>query len=166
MGLIEILSKRGTLHLRANTEDSATVSKMFHLKKAPCNSFMVVFFIVKIIQHKPNQWMLKQKSNVSRAAPLTRSFRAPSKSSKEIKTWFPVVSASVSWECDFTVPHKCTANCSDIPTRFLAGLSSFGFPNQKHLLQRTASVICSRPFQLWPCEHRLQTLYGVTPCPA
>lgn len=40
-----------------------------------------------------------------------------------------------------------------------------GFPNQEHLLQRSASMICSRPFQLWPCEHRLQTLWHNTlPC--
>ena len=62
------------------------------------------------------------------------------------------------WNFNFTVSHRCSANCSDIPTHFTAALSSLGFLNQKHLLWRSASMICSKPFQLWPREHELQTL--------
>lgn len=66
-------------------------------------------------------------------------------------------SLHVSWNCNFSESNRWNANCSDIPTQFTAGLFSLGFLNQKHLRQQSLSVICSRPFQLWPCEHGLQT---------
>lgn len=125
----------------------------------------------------------QNKGLMSPEQPLTTSFLTPSKGWRESKTWFPVVEGNKGVAvvhtvhvlyCYYTVcicvlklyVYSITqVQCQLLwhPNTFYSrAFFHLGFLNQEHLLQRSASMICSRPFQLWPCEHGLQTLWHNT----